>query len=572
MVPSPTSRSTTDQCLCPRCRTANRLDANFCVRCGTALLLGKMYRILSVIKEGGMGTVYRGMDQWGTPCALKELRDQFTDPKERESGIRRFLEEGRLLHSLRDHPAIPKVYRSFVDNGRYYLAMEFIQGEDLEDVLRQRGRFSEAQVLLWADQLCDVLQYLHDNALIYRDMKPSNVMVARDGRVKVIDFGIAQLLRPGHRGTMIGTPGYAPPEQYQGITNAQSDEYALAATLHHLLTGRDPREHAPFSFPPAHTLNNDVSRATSRTLQKALQMEMEDRFPTVQAFRQALPISEVVQPQTDAFEEAPPRRRGSPVPASAPRQSARSAATPTRPQRQPFRRRVRRALLATIIGAGLLSTAPEWAPAIGTAIANVIQSVTDPSSEERNVTPAETAQQPSVPPAQSSAAVGSVQPAPSATPLSSVAEASAPPTQAVPSQSPEPVIAPPSAEVSPSVAPSASDAPPASADASASVAASLSDAPAASAPQVIEFPDTTITVDVAADLPQAELEATIEAEFERLYLEEVRKTYPNAVLADDLDVRDPDPSREGEEFTFPEAPSGRLRIQAVVAAEIIPNP
>ena len=561
MVPSPTSRSTTDQCLCPRCRATNRLDANFCVRCGTALLLGKMYRILSVIKEGGMGTVYRGMDQWGTPCALKELRDQFTDPKERESGIRRFLEEGRLLHSLRDHPAIPKVYRSFVDNGRYYLAMEFIQGEDLEDVLRQRGRFSEAQVLLWADQLCDVLQYLHDNALIYRDMKPSNVMVARDGRVKVIDFGIAQLLRPGHRGTMIGTPGYAPPEQYQGITNAQSDEYALAATLHHLLTGRDPREHAPFSFPPAHTLNNDVSKATSRALQKALQMEMEDRFPTMQAFRQALPISEVVQPRTAAF-DAPPRRRGSPVPASAPRQSARPTATAARPQRQPFRRRVRRALLATIIGAGLLATAPEWAPALGATIANAIESVTDSSGEERNAVPLPNVQQPSAPAAQSSAAVASVQPAPSTAPASSLAEASAPPTQAVPSSVPAQVSVPPGVEAAPSVeaVPSINSSP--------SAVPSASGAASPSAPQVILFPNTTIVVDVAADSGIEE----IEAEIERLYLEEVHKTYPNAVLADELDVHDPDPNRDGEEFTFPEAPLGRLRIQTVVVSKIIPNP
>jgi serine/threonine protein kinase len=387
-------------------------------------------------------------------------------------------------------------------------------------------------------------------------MKPSNVMIARDGRVKVIDFGIAQLLRPGHRGTMIGTPGYAPPEQYQGITNAQSDEYALAATLHHLLTGRDPREHAPFSFPPAHTLNKDVSKATSRALQKALQMEMEDRFPTVQAFRQALPIAEVVQPPTPAFEEAPPRRRGSPVPASTVRQSTRPATTPARPQRQPFRQRVRRALLATIIGAGLLATAPEWAPAIGTAIANVIESVTDSSGEERNATPLETAQQPSAPPAQSGAAVASIPPASSAAPPSSVAEVSAPPTQAVPSSTPAPVIVPASAVPSSSIAPSPSVEP------SASVAASPS------APESILF-RATIEVDVAEDSPSEE----IAREFERVLLEKARETYPNAALVEEQELKTYSATEDTEDdIVFLPAEPGRWKLQANVGALIIPSP
>lgn len=521
MVPTPASRETTDQCLCPRCRAANRMDANFCIRCGAPLLLGKMYRILAVLKEGGMGTVYRGVDQWGTLCALKELRDQFTDPKEREAGIRRFLEEGRVLHSLRDHEAIPKVYRSFVDNGRYYLAMEFIQGDDLEDVLQRRGRFSEAQVLLWADQLCDVLQYLHDNGLIYRDMKPSNVMIARDGRIKVIDFGIAQVLRPGYRGTMIGTPGYAPPEQYQGITNAQSDIYALAATLHHLLTGRDPREHPPFSFPPAQSLNPDVSKATSRALQKALQMEMEDRFPTVDAFRQALPINAVVEPSARAFDTAPARRRGSPVPATTPRQPARPAATAARPQRRPFRQRMRRVLLTGIIGTVALFTAPSWAPPLEAAIGGAINNIVNQNGDNRSVVP--------LAPAPSSAASTIAQPSALPSPSSSVAQSSVAASSTSAPQASASTLQPsaltPRASASTSQ-PSASPLPNVPA-----AAASPAASPSPSGPRRQTY-RTEVTIKVPAD-------ATVNdqvAAFKQVFLEKARQKYPGAELVGDLGI------------------------------------
>jgi serine/threonine-protein kinase len=524
------------------------MDANFCIRCGAPLLLGKMYRILSVLKEGGMGTVYRGVDQWGTLCALKELRDQFTDPQERESGIRRFLEEGRVLHSLRDHAAIPKVYRSFVDNGRYYLAMEFIQGDDLEDVLQKRGRFSEAQVLLWADQLCDVLQYLHDNGLIYRDMKPSNVMIARDGRVKVIDFGIAQVLRPGYRGTMIGTPGYAPPEQYQGITNAQSDIYALAATLHHLVTGRDPREHPPFSFPPAHSINNDVSKATSRALQKALQMEMEDRFPTVDAFRKALPIGEVVEANTRAFEETPKHRRGSPVPASTPRKPARPSATAARPNRQSFRQRARRVLLTGIIGAVALFTAPNWAPPLGAAIGDVIDNIVDVNNDDRSAAP--------IAPAPSSAASAVAQPSMASPQPSSEAIASAPapsPSTVVQSSA---VVPSASAEAQPSTLPQES--------APASVVASPAVSP--SGPREQQY-RAELTIEVPAGTPVEELVA----QFGQALLDKARQEYPGAELANqELGFV---PLSEDQEIERSDLGDGRVRIRAdIVGTILVPAP
>ena len=395
-----TTPSITERILCPICRAPNRPDARFCQQCGKDVLLDSIYRITRVIKEGGMGVVYHAIDGDGEQYAVKEMHDRFTDAAERVEGIERFIDEAKVLRNLKGHPAIPRVYRSFIDEGRYYLSMEFIVGEDLEDRLAREPRFPEVQVLHWADQLCDVLEYLHDNGLIYRDMKPSNVMITPEDDVKVVDFGIAKLLQPGQRGTMIGTPGYAPPEQYQGIATPQSDVYALAATLHHLVTGRDPREEPPFSFPPARDVRPEISRPLSDTLEKALEMEVADRFRSVSEFRRALPIptgdrrpTRTFDPARPATDAVPAARSRPPVsaapvqqlrpPAARPAAPARPAVParppavpPLAPRRVPPARRqvqhrrtsvassVRRAVAAACIAGGLAFGAYQFGPAL----------------------------------------------------------------------------------------------------------------------------------------------------------------------------------------------------------------
>ncbi|HYF65951.1 MAG TPA: serine/threonine-protein kinase [Herpetosiphonaceae bacterium] len=277
--------------LCPICHTSNRADARFCQKCGNNIWLNDRYRIVRAIKEGGMGAVYEAADDGGRRYALKALIDRFTDPKERDEAVARFKEEAAILREL-NHPQIPRVYNDFLHGGRYYLAMDFVEGEDLEDIQRRQPneRFDEATVLRWADQIANVLDYLHERRLIYRDMKPSNIMVEKaGGNLKVVDFGIAKLFQPNERGTLIGTPGYSPPEQYQGQATPQSDIYALGATLHHLLTGRDPRDEAPFSFPPVRQLAPEVSAQTERAISRALEMELDKRWPSAAAFRAALP-------------------------------------------------------------------------------------------------------------------------------------------------------------------------------------------------------------------------------------------------------------------------------------------
>lgn len=360
------------QILCPFCLKANLPHARFCQHCGRDVVLNndvlsgdpRRYRITRVIKKGGQGAVYEGVDQEGRVYAIKMMLDRFHDPAEQAEAVARFNAEAEVLQNL-NHPAVPRVYSHFTDEGRHYLTMDFVRGEDLEQIIERERRIPEARVLAWADQICDVLEYLHQRGLIYRDMKPSNVMIDHDGGVKVVDFGIAKLFNLTERGTQIGTPGYAPPEQYQGLTTSRSDVYALGATLHHLLTGRDPTEEKPFSFPPARDLAPAISQRTNDALARALQFKPDDRFATIAEFRAALrpqpeaplPQVRVARPTVRIPEPAAAQVAPAPVvtlqpapvvkPQPAPRPGAPPTAPTARPRRNPFARLVA-ALIALV--------------------------------------------------------------------------------------------------------------------------------------------------------------------------------------------------------------------------------
>ena len=335
-VMPPTTRTAmaeVSEILCPICHKPNLRRARFCQHCGQDIVLnndGPRYYITRIIKAGGQGAVYEAVGDDGKVYAVKEMLDRFTDPKERAEAIDRFEAEAKMLRRL-THPRIPRVYADFVDEDRQYLAMDFVRGEDLEEVIRRQGAVPEKQVLEWADQICDVLDYLHNHKpepIIFRDMKPSNIMIEPDGTVKLIDFGIAKVFQRAERGTQIGTPGYAPPEQYQGLATIESDIYALGATLHHMLTGRDPRDEPPFSFPPVYGLKPSVSKQTSEAIQRALQMKPEDRYRSVAEFRAALrplppPQPQVRVAQSTAVLPAQPQVAAPPAPAG--------VATPTQP-------------------------------------------------------------------------------------------------------------------------------------------------------------------------------------------------------------------------------------------------
>src|SRR5207237_8722136 len=155
------------------------------------------------------------------------------------------------------------------------------------------GPMMEEDVVNWAVQICDVLEYLHGHQpqpIIFRDMKPSNIIVTANNKVTLIDFGIAKVFQSDKRGTMIGTEGYAPPEQYRGLAEPRGDIYALGATMHHLLTNSDPRTQTPFTFNerPIRKFNPRTSEYIESVILRAVEYDIDRRWPTGQAFRLAL--------------------------------------------------------------------------------------------------------------------------------------------------------------------------------------------------------------------------------------------------------------------------------------------
>jgi tetratricopeptide (TPR) repeat protein len=255
--------------------------------------LQQRYVVRRLISRGSFGAVYEVDDArfTGQRRALKELVPVAMNVQEFEESRRWFLREGEILGEL-NHPAIPRIWDSFEQQSRLYIVMQYIEGSTLEATLQtQPGKGLPAeQVLDWAAALCDVLEYLHGHQppVVFRDLKPDNIMIESSGRLMLIDFGIATRFAPQRIGTTIGTPGYAPPEQYQGLSEPRSDLYALGATLHHLLTGRDPTEQPPFSFPPLDPGALRISPALARMIDRSLSFILSERPASIVEFRQAL--------------------------------------------------------------------------------------------------------------------------------------------------------------------------------------------------------------------------------------------------------------------------------------------
>lgn len=249
------------------------------------------YIIQRQIGGGGFATVYLAEDTrlGRQPVAIKEFDPANLSAIDRQWATERFEQEAMILARL-NHPGIAAVADYFRSDGRSYLVMEYIQGETLEAAWQRvpRNQFAEQQVLIWAEQLCAVLTYLHgqDPPVIFRDLKPSNVIVQPDGALKLIDFGIARHFKPSQaKDTQaLGTPGYAAPEQYAlEQADARSDVYALGALLHQLLTGHDPAL-SPFNFPPVRRLAPNTSPHVAAAVEQALAMDRDDRFSSAGAF------------------------------------------------------------------------------------------------------------------------------------------------------------------------------------------------------------------------------------------------------------------------------------------------
>lgn len=237
------------------------------------------YEILTEIGRGGMSVVYLAMDthlnkQW----AVKEIRKK-GNGKNDEIVVNSLLAEANLMKRL-DHPSLPRIV-DIIDNGQtIFVVMDYIEGESLDKVINEYGAQPEELVIGWAKQLCDALSYLHSQKppIIYRDMKPANVMLKPEGNIKIIDFGIAREYKEQSLAdtTVLGTKGYAPPEQYSGQTDARSDIYALGMTMHHLLTGIDPR--SGDAYAPVRMWNPELSEGIELIIDKCVQPAAENRY------------------------------------------------------------------------------------------------------------------------------------------------------------------------------------------------------------------------------------------------------------------------------------------------------
>jgi len=262
-----------------------------CRFCGRELVFVEgdvKYSLVRIIKTGGQAVIFEAVDDvHPRSYAVKEIVLPL-DPERASEAFQRCAIEARLLATLA-HPGIPRFYHSLIKDGRVYLVMDLVRGNDLEDIMRQRGKLPERTVLSIANQVCDILHYLHTQPapVIFRDVKPSNIMLDADGLVTMIDFGIARFTN-SQRGNIMGTPGYAPPEQYRGDVTPASDQYALGATMHHLLSGRDPRGQKPFLFPELAELAPEVSPLTTAIVHRALQNDSEHRFESILAMRNAI--------------------------------------------------------------------------------------------------------------------------------------------------------------------------------------------------------------------------------------------------------------------------------------------
>ena len=272
------------------------------MRLARGQMIGGRYRIVSLLGQGGMGAVYRAWDtRLNVPVALKEMVPQpGLNPRLLTQLRQQFHREATVLAKLNHHHLVH--VSDFLDErGNAYLVMKFIAGENLADRIKRDGPLPESLVLAWADELLNALAHCHDRGIIHRDVKPENVIITPEGQVVLVDFGLVKLWDPQDPRTRtamhgMGTPEYAPPEQYgnrPGHTDPRSDLYGMGATLYHALTGRPPpaandRIAFPRQFVPVRRLNPRVSGATESAVLRAMALTVEDRFSTAQEMRAAL--------------------------------------------------------------------------------------------------------------------------------------------------------------------------------------------------------------------------------------------------------------------------------------------
>lgn len=277
------------------------------------------YEITELVGQGGMGAVYRAFDTRldGRICAIKEILPATSIPNQSHDALEQmsaqFHTEASILARL-DHPNLPKVSDYFTNGEREYLVMDFVSGHDLQEIIRETERknekLSENEVIGWAIQLLDAVEYLHDQdpPVIHRDIKPANIKVTPHGIIKLVDFGLVKMLQDDESRTVTvvqgrGTVAYTPLEQYgnDSFTDTRTDLYSVAATLYHCLTGSPPidakeRFLHPGILPSISDVNSTVSSGVERTIFQALSMHPTDRPDGAREMREMLVGSKKLPP------------------------------------------------------------------------------------------------------------------------------------------------------------------------------------------------------------------------------------------------------------------------------------
>jgi serine/threonine protein kinase len=268
-------------------------------------VLQNRYKIEKILGRGGWGAVYKAsyispeLARLFGHCAIKEMKPSPHIVISQEKLLQMFSGEAQTLVQLK-HEHIPRITDYFKEQDSYYLVMEHIEGKDLETLIEENNfrSFPEEKVFQWAIEICQVLDYLHTRKpapYIFRDLKPANIMIDRNGKITLVDFGITWLFQQEDKEKLrIGTPGYSPPEQYEGREDPRSDIYALGVTLHCLLTGRDPSKEKKFSFQdvPVSRLNSAVSPEGEAIISRAVQNDINKRYQS---------SGEMLQDMTDMF-------------------------------------------------------------------------------------------------------------------------------------------------------------------------------------------------------------------------------------------------------------------------------
>ena len=246
----------------------------------TGKIIDGRYRITEVIGKGGMSVVYKAINlslekEW----AIKEIKIDPNSPMD-------FLAEPNILKNL-DHPSLPRIVDIISEENKIYIVLDYIDGTSLNLLLNQYGAFPEKKVIDWAKDLCDVIGYLHNqkpNPIIYRDMKPGNVMLTKQGKIKLIDFGIAREYKESTQAdtVVIGTRGYAAPEQYGNHqTDVRTDIYSLGVTLYHLVTGTGPND-PPYEILPIRNINSKLSEGLEYIILKCTQQDPNRRYQNIE--------------------------------------------------------------------------------------------------------------------------------------------------------------------------------------------------------------------------------------------------------------------------------------------------